>query len=78
MTIFERIKRVLVEEMGLETDDVLPSASFVQMGLDSLEMASLVLELEDEFKIEITDDDLKHIFTPQDVVKYVDSHCVRA
>lgn len=78
MTTFERVRRVLTEEIGVEAQDVLPSKPFVQMDIDSLEMANLLLELEDEFKTEIDDDDLKRFRTPQDVVNYVDSHCVGA
>lgn len=75
MTTYERVCRVLVEEIGIEPKDVFPDKPFVEMGLDSMEMANLVLELEDEFKTEIAEDDLKKFFCPKDVVIYADSHC---
>jgi acyl carrier protein len=71
---YDEIKRVLVEEIGIDAADIRPDESFIQMGIDSLEMANLVLELEDAFGVEIPDDDLKTILTPNDVLAYVSAN----
>lgn len=70
---FERVKRVFVEDMCLDADEITPQARLVDLDLDSLDWADLQLELEDEFGMEIPDDDLKTIFTVQDIVTYADS-----
>jgi len=73
---FDRVKRVLVEEMGCDAKEVTPDARLKRLGLDSMEMAQLVLELEDEFSLTIPDDDMQGLFTVEDVVRYADSHAV--
>jgi acyl carrier protein len=76
MTTFERVRRVLLEEMDCLPQDVRGMASLVgDLDLDSMDRAQLILELEDEFQFEIPDDDMQSIFTVQDIVDYVDSHC---
>ena len=59
--------------MCVDGEDITPSASFVSLGLDSLEMAQLVIELEEAFPgVEIFDDDLRTLITVQDVANYAD------
>lgn len=73
MTTFERVRRVFVEDLDITACEVLSNVSLVDV-IDSMERALLVLELEDEFGIEIMDDEMKSIFTIGDIVNYVDSH----
>ena len=76
-TIFERLKRVVMERLGVDEDQVVPTASFVQdLNADSIELIELVMSLEDEFsnsshKIEIPDEELGKLATIQDVVNYL-------
>ena len=76
-TIFERIKKIVVEQLGVEDEEVVPSASFVDdLGADSLDLVELIMSLEEEFsdsskKIEIPDEDAEKILTVQDAVDYI-------
>ena len=76
-TIFERIKAIVLEQLGAEEADVVPTASFVEnLGADSLDLVELIMSLEEEFsnpsrKIEIPDDDAEKIATIQDAVDYL-------
>jgi len=76
-TIFERLKKLAVEQLGVEEDEVVPSASFVDdLGADSLDLVELIMSLEEEFsnpshKIEIPDEDAEKILTIQDAIDYI-------
>ena len=76
-TIFERIKPLVVEQLGVEEENVKPAASFVEeLGADSLDLVELIMSLEEEFstpakKIEIPDEDAEKIVTMQDAVDYI-------
>ena len=76
-TIFERIKKIAVEQLGVDDKEVVPSASFVDdLGADSLDLVELIMSLEEEFsnpsrKIEIPDEDAEKIVTIQDAVNYI-------
>ena len=76
-TIFERVKKIAVEQLGVEEQEVVPSASFVDdLGADSLDLVELIMSLEEEFsspsqKIEIPDEDAENIATVQDTVDYI-------
>ncbi|MBA7594354.1 Acyl carrier protein [subsurface metagenome] len=76
-TVFERVKKIVVEQLGVEEAEVLPSANFVDdLGADSLDLVELVMSLEEEFsqegqKVEIPDEDAEKIVTVQDAVDYI-------
>ena len=76
-TTFERIKAIIVEQLGVDEGDVVPAASFVEdLGADSLDLVELIMSLEEEFsssdrKIEIPDEDAEKIITVQDTVDYI-------
>ena len=76
-TIFERTKKIIVEQLGVEEEEVVPSASFVDdLGADSLDLVELIMSLEEEFsnpsqKIEIPDEDAEKIATVQDAIDYL-------
>ena len=76
-TIFERVKEIIVEQLGVDNEEVVPSASFVDdLGADSLDLVELIMSLEEEFsnssqKIEIPDEDAEKILTVQDAVDYI-------
>ncbi len=76
-TIFERVKKIIVEQLGVGEDEVVPSANFVDdLGSDSLDLVELIMSLEEEFsnpsrKIEIPDEDAEKIVTVKDAVDYI-------
>jgi acyl carrier protein len=76
-TIFERLKRVVVEQLGVEAEEVVPTASFVDdLGADSLDLVELRMSLEDEFstpsrKVEVPDEVAEKLVTIQDAVDYI-------
>ncbi|MBE3590275.1 MAG: acyl carrier protein [Firmicutes bacterium] len=73
--IFQRIKKIIVEQLGVEEDQVTPESSFIDdLGADSLDIVELVMALEEEFDMEIPDEDAEKITTVGDAVKYVQSH----
>jgi acyl carrier protein len=76
-TVFDRIRKIVVEQLGVEESEVVPSASFVDdLGADSLDLVELIMSLEEEFgkpdqKVEIPDEDAEKIVTVQDAIDYI-------
>ncbi len=76
-TVFERIRAIVVEQLGVEEKQVAPTASFVEdLGADSLDLVELIMSMEEKFsspsrKIEIPDDDAEKIITVQDAIDYL-------
>ncbi len=81
-TVFERVRSIVVEQLGVEEDEVLPAASFVDdLNADSLDLVELIMSLEEEFstdvgELEISDEDAEKIATVQDAVDYLKDHGV--
>ena len=80
-TVFERVRAIVVEQLGVEESEVVPTASFVDdLNADSLDLVELIMSLEEEFaedsEIEISDEDAEKIATVQDAVDYVKDHGV--
>ncbi|WP_088105061.1 acyl carrier protein [Halalkalibacter urbisdiaboli] len=70
----ERVAKIVVDRLGVEEAEVKPEASFKDdLGADSLDVVELVMELEDEFDLEISDEDAEKISTVADVVEYINS-----
>lgn len=73
MSTFDRIKKVIVEQLDVSEDEVTPEAAFMEdLGADSLDIVELVMALEEEFEIEIPDEDQEKIRTVNDAVSYVE------
>jgi acyl carrier protein len=71
----ERVKQIIVEQLGVDEAEVTPNASFVDdLGADSLDTVELVMAFEEAFEIEIPDEDAEKIRTVQDAVTYIDQH----
>jgi len=76
-TVFERVRKIIVEQLGVEDDEVVPTASFVDdLNADSLDLVELIMTMEEEFgsadkPIEISDEDAEKIVTVQDAVDYI-------
>jgi acyl carrier protein len=73
--IDERVKKIVVEQLGVKEDEVNSSSSFVDdLGADSLDTVELVMALEEEFECEIPDEEAEKITTVQQAVDYVNAH----
>ena len=71
----ERVKQIIVEQLGVDEGEVTPSASFQDdLGADSLDIVELVMAFEETFEIEIPDEDAEKIKTVQDAINYVQAH----
>src|SRR6267142_6503415 len=72
-TTYERLKKIVVEQLGADEDEVKPEASFVDdLNADSLDLVELIMSLEEEFGTEISDEDAEKIRTVGDAVEYID------
>jgi acyl carrier protein len=74
MTVEEKVKNIIVEQLGVDNETVTPEASFIDdLGADSLDIVELVMTMEEEFDLEIPDEDAEKIKTVNDVVSYIKS-----
>ena len=70
---YERLKKIVIEQLGVDEEQVVPEASFVDdLNADSLDLVELIMSLEEEFGAEISDEDAERIRTVQDAVDYVE------
>ena len=74
-SVDERVKQIIVEQLGVDEGEVTPTASFVDdLGADSLDTVELVMAFEEAFGIEIPDEDAEKIATVKDAVDYIQNH----
>ena len=72
MSIEEKVKNIIVEQLGVDIESVIPEASFIDdLGADSLDIVELVMTMEEEFDLEIPDEDAEKIKTVSDVTNYI-------
>ncbi|HOV78543.1 MAG TPA: acyl carrier protein [Bacillota bacterium] len=75
MSVFDKVKSIIIEQLGVEPDEVKMESSFVDdLGADSLDIVELVMALEEEFDLEIPDEDAEKIRTVGEAVKYIQDH----
>ncbi len=75
MDIEKRVKEIIVEQLGVNESEVTPEAKFVDdLGADSLDLVELVMALEEEYNMEISDEDAEKIQTVGDAIEYIKSH----
>ncbi len=74
--MFEKIKEILVEELQIDADEITPEAELsADLGINSIELANLVLLCEEQFDLMIDDEDLAKFITVGDVAEYLEKHC---
>ena len=72
MALEERVKEIIVEQLGIAADEVVPEASFIEdLGADSLDIVELVMAMEEAFDVEIPDEDAEKIRTVQNAIDYI-------
>lgn len=73
--VADKVNKIIVEQLGVSPDEVKPDASFVEdLGADSLDLTELIMAMEEEFDIEIADDDAQKILKVQDAIDYIQKH----
>ena len=73
MSTFDRVKKVVVDQLNVDAEEVTPEASFVEdLRADSLDMVELSMAFEEEFQVDIPDEDAEKIKTVQDAVNYIE------
>jgi len=71
----EKVKKIIVDQLGVDAAEVTPEASFIEdLGADSLDTVELVMALEEEFGIEIPDEEAEKIVTVKDAIGYIKAH----
>ena len=74
-SVSERLKKIIVDQLGVDESEVVPSASFVEdLNADSLDLVELIMSLEEEFKLQISDEDAEKITTVQEAEDYIEEH----
>ena len=75
MSTFDKVKEIIIDKLGVEEEKISPEASFVDdLGADSLDTVELIMQLEEEFGVEIPDEDAEKITTVQAAIDYLDSN----
>jgi len=74
-TTYDRLKKLIVEQLGVDEEEVQPQASFVEdLNADSLDLVELIMSLKEEFGMEISDEDAEKIQKVQDAVDFIEEH----
>ena len=74
MSVEEKVKKIIMDQLSVSADEVKPEASFIEdLGADSLDLTELIMAMEEEFKLEIDDEDSQKILKVQDAISYVES-----
>jgi acyl carrier protein len=74
-SIHDRLKKIIVDQLGVDESEVVPAASFVEdLNADSLDLVELIMSLEEEFGLQISDEDAEKITTVQEADDYIEEH----
>jgi len=75
MSVADSVKNIIAEQLGVEASEATPEASFTEaLGADSLDLVELIMAFEEEFEIEIPDDDAEKIATVKDAIDYIEKN----
>jgi len=74
MSVAESVKKIIIDQLSVSPEEVKPEASFIEdLGADSLDLTELIMAMEEEFGIEIDDDDAQKILKVQDAISYIET-----
>lgn len=75
MSLEDKVRKVIAEKLSVDIEEVVPQATFVDdLGADSLDLVELIMSMEEEFDIEISDEDAETLETVQDAIDYIKQH----
>ncbi len=75
MSIEDKVKKIIAEKLSVDLEEVVPEASFVDdLGADSLDLVELIMSMEEEFDIDISDEDAEKLVSVNDAIEYINSH----
>lgn len=75
MSVEDKVKKIIAEKLSVELEEVVPEASFVDdLGADSLDLVELIMSMEEEFDIDISDEDAEKLVTVKNAIDYINSH----
>ena len=74
MSVEEKVKRIIIDQLGVDEKEVTPEASFIEdLGADSLDLTELIMAMEEEFDIEIADEEAQKLLKVKDALAYIES-----
>jgi acyl carrier protein len=75
MSVEDKVKKIIAEKLSVDLDEVVPEATFVDdLGADSLDLVELIMSMEEEFDIEISDEEAEKLTKVQDAIDYINAH----
>lgn len=75
MSLEDKVKKVIAEKLSVDLEEVVPEASFVDdLGADSLDLVELIMSMEEEFDIEISDEDAEKLMTVKDAIDFINAN----
>jgi len=75
MSVEDKVKKIISEKLSVDISEVVPEASFVDdLGADSLDLVELIMSMEEEFDLDISDEDAEKILTVKDAIEYINAH----
>ena len=75
MSVEDKVKKIIAEKLGVDLEEVVPEATFVDdLGADSLDLVELIMSMEEEFDIEISDEDAEELLSVKDAIDYINTH----
>jgi acyl carrier protein len=75
MSVEDKVKKIIAEKLSVDMEEVVPEASFVDdLGADSLDLVELIMSMEEEFDMDISDEDAEQIASVKDAINYINSH----
>ena len=75
MSVEEKVKKIIAEKLSVDLEEVVPEALFVDdLGADSLDLVELIMSMEEEFDIDISDEDAEKLISVQDAITYINEH----
>ncbi|MDB4894075.1 MAG: Acyl carrier protein [Firmicutes bacterium] len=73
--MYDKVKAIIVDQLGVEDEEVTPESSFIEdLGADSLDIVELIMALEEEFEIEVPDEDAEKLLTVTNAIDYIKAH----